>query len=292
MILSMTGFGSGEAEADGAQVRVEVRSVNSRFLDVQVRCPARLRGFEAAVKERLQGRVARGKVTVGIELEEAEAGRGLPGLNEEVAQAYLSQLRRLQEVLGLEGTPDLALLAGLPGLFTTETAELDTDTLGQLLFGAVDEAVAGLEQMRAAEGRALAEDLTARVTQIEAVLRRVEQMVADRMDEARTRLREKVATLLEPGRVDEDRLATEIVLLAERSDIAEETVRLHSHNAQFVSALEKGGEVGRRLSFLLQEMNREANTICSKVGDSEAVHLVLEIKEEVERLREQVQNLA
>tara|TARA_B100000676_G_C17400286_1_gene494645 strand:- start:127 stop:567 length:441 start_codon:yes stop_codon:yes gene_type:complete len=146
--------------------------------------------------------------------------------------------------------------------------------------------------MRGAEGETLAADLRDRVGLIETHLEQIAELVPNTREQIHNRLREKIAALLEPGAIDEERLAMEVVLIAERSDITEEIVRFRSHNAQFVEALDKGGEVGRRFNFLLQEMNREANTISSKSSDPEIIHRVVEIKEEVERLREQVQNLA
>ncbi len=292
MVTSMTGFGSSAVEEQGVRVRVELRSVNSRFSDIQVRRPPSLQEFEPGIRERLQSRVARGKLTATVDLEESLEGSGLPRLDEEVARRYLVELQRLQGLCGLEGKADLNLLVGLPGLFKAETVELEREEMEKLVFQAVDQALDEFEHMRAEEGRMLAADLQARVGKLEKNLGRIQEMAAQTREQTRTRLREKIEALLAPGEVDEDRLAMEVALIAERSDITEEIVRFHSHNAQFITALEKGEEVGRRLNFLLQEIHREANTISSKAAESEIIHLVVEIKEEVERLREQVQNLA
>ncbi len=292
MVTSMTGFGSSAVEEQGVRVRVELRSVNSRFSDIQVRRPPSLQEFEPGIRERLQSRVARGKLTATVDLEESLEGSGLPRLDEEVARRYLVELQRLQGLCGLEGKADLNLLVGLPGLFKAETVELEREEMEKLVFQAVDQALDEFEHMRAEEGRMLAADLQARVGKLEKNLGRIQEMAAQTREQTRTRLREKIEALLAPGEVDEDRLVMEVALIAERSDITEEIVRFHSHNAQFIAALEKGEEVGRRLNFLLQEIHREANTISSKAAESEIIHLVVEIKEEVERLREQVQNLA
>jgi len=213
-------------------------------------------------------------------------------LDEAVARRYLRELARLQELGAVEGQPELAVLARLPGMFRMEATDLDPETAQDLVLQAVDLALEDLIRMRAAEGKALSRDLRQRVEGVEERLRRIQELASGAREQIRQRLREKVEALLQPGKVDEDRLAMEVVLLAERSDITEEIVRFHSHNAQFLETLDQGGEVGRRLNFLLQEMNREANTINSKAFDAEVVRLVVEIKEEVERLREQVQNLA
>jgi len=292
MITSMTGFGRGVVEARGARVSVELRSVNSRFGDIQVRCPPSVQEFEPAIRERVQSRVKRGKITAVIDREEAAGGGELPVLDEAVARRYLRELARLQELGAVEGQPELAVLARLPGMFRMEATDLDPETAQDLVLQAVDLALEDLIRMRAAEGKALSRDLRQRVEGVEERLRRIQELASGAREQIRQRLREKVEALLQPGKVDEDRLAMEVVLLAERSDITEEIVRFHSHNAQFLETLDQGGEVGRRLNFLLQEMNREANTINSKAFDAEVVRLVVEIKEEVERLREQVQNLA
>ncbi|MBT4500572.1 MAG: YicC family protein [Gemmatimonadetes bacterium] len=292
MITSMTGFGRGVAECEGARVRVELRSVNSRFCDIQVRSSNSLQEFDGVARERLQGALTRGKITAQVEWEEEGESGPLPVLDEAVARGYLQQLERLQELAGLEKRPDWSAMLRLPGLFRMETRALETEVVERLVGEAVDRALEDFGQMRETEGETLARDLRQRVEGIETRLQRIESMVGEGREKVRERLREKVEGLLQPGTVDEDRLAMEVVMIAERSDITEEIVRFHSHNAQFIETLDKGGEVGRRLNFLLQEMNREANTTNSKSTDPQIVHLAVEIKEEVERLREQVQNLA
>lgn len=292
MIASMTGFGAAAAEGTGVRVRVVLRSVNGRFLDLQIRCPSSLQEFEARIKERIQARITRGKVTGAIEWEEDADGGAKPVLNEEAARTYIAELARLAQLASLEGKPALELLARLPGVFRTESVSPDPSEAERLVMEAVDAAVDELETMRQTEGEALARDLTGRIALIEEHLGHIESMAGSIREHIRTRLREKVEALLRPGEVNEERLAMEVVLLAERSDITEEIVRFRSHNAQFLDALSKGGEVGRRLNFLLQEMHRESNTITSKASEADLIHRAVEVKEEVERLREQIQNLA
>ena len=269
-IASMTGFGSGSAEAEGIRVRAVLRSVNGRFLDLSVRCPGPLQELEPRVRERLQGRLTRGKVTGTLEVEEAEESRSLPEL----------------DPVGLE------VAARMPGVFRTASAGPGPERLQGLAMEALDQAAAGLQEMRRSEGAALAADLRARLATLAGLADDIERLALAGREEARRRLREKVEGLLRPGEVAEDRLATEIVLIAERSDITEELVRLRSHHQRFLEALDRGGEVGRRLNFLLQEMHREVNTLSSKSTDSGIIHRAVAAKEEVERLREQVQNLA
>lgn len=294
MITSMTGFGRGSAEGQSGSVGVEVRSVNSRFLDIQVRSPHQLQAFEQVVREKVQGRVGRGKINVHISWEEGASSGPLPTLDEAVVARYVADLRRLAAMDGVRGEVevDCELLVRLPGVFRSEVAQGDNEEAEGLLTAALATALDDFMAMRRREGEALATDLRQRIERIEALLAEVEKGVPEARKQVHARLREKVDELLKPGEVDETRLAMEVALIADRSDITEEIVRFHSHNGQFVEALDKGGEVGRRFNFLLQEMNREANTISSKAANSAIVHTVLEVKEEVERLREQVQNLA
>ena len=291
-ITSMTGFGGGAAEGQGVRLGVELRSVNSRYLDIQMRCPSNLQAFEQLIRERIQAQLSRGKVSVNFSWTEEAQQKALPTLDEEVASGYLTQLQRLAELSQSDTQVDLALLARLPGVFSFAAAGPENDEAKELMQAALDEALVEMVAMRTKEGQALAEDLRRRVEAVEAHLEHIAELVPRTREQIQNRLREKVAVLLEPGAIHEDRLAMEVALIAERSDITEEIVRFRSHNAQFFAALDKGGEVGKRFNFLLQEMNREANTISSKSSDSDIIHRVVEIKEEVERLREQVQNLA
>ena len=290
-ISSMTGFGSGSAEAEGVRVRTELRSVNGRFLDLSLRCASGLQELEPRIRERLQGRLSRGKVTGTIEVEQTDESAGLPELNVEVATQYVRPLQRPAE-LGTTGPVSLEVLARMPGLFRSEAPGPDPELVAALVMEAVDAALDELEQMRSTEGAALAADLRSRLRMLGELTDRIEVIADGGRDAVRRRLREKVEALLRPGEVNEERLATEVVLIAERGDITEEIVRLRSHLDQFFESLDKGGEVGRRLNFLLQEMHREINTISSKSADSGIIHHAVEVKEEVERLREQVQNLA
>jgi uncharacterized protein (TIGR00255 family) len=230
-------------------------------------------------------------VTGTIDYEETGESSGLPEINLEVAERYLSELQRLAERSGVSAV-GLEVVARMPGVFRTETTAPDVGQLEALVLAAVDDALAELEQMRQAEGATLVADLRARLATIDSLTGRIDSLAAAGRQEVHRRLRDKVESLLKPGEVKEDRLATEIVLIAERSDITEELVRLRSHVEQFVDALDRGDEVGRRLNFLLQEMHREINTISSKSAEGDIIHCAVEAKEEVERLREQVQNLA
>jgi len=290
----MTGFGTGAAEVDGYRLRALIRSVNGRFLDLQIRCQSGLADFEQAVREQIQqGSVTRGKVNVTVEWEQTPQSGALPVMNEEVARRYVSELKRLSDLAGIALEPDLQLLARLPGLFRNEeTVALDPERTAALVAEALGHALAEFEQMRDTEGAALLLDLRGRLAKLERGIEAIAVMTEASKEQIHTRLRERVEVLLRPGELDESRVAMEVALLADRSDITEEIVRFRSHNVQFLNALDEGGDVGKRLNFLLQEMHREANTISSKATDADLIHQVVEIKEEVERLREQIQNLA
>ena len=290
-VASMTGYGSGFAEGEEVSVRVELRSVNSRFCDVQLRCPSLLQELEHGVKERIQKRIGRGKINAAIELQDERHGGQLPQLDEQMARNYIAQLQKLRELDSVAGEVELQHVTGLPGIFKAPAESLPA-AVEPLVAQAVDGALDALIAMRSEEGAALARDLRNRIATIDGNLGQIRAAAAATRDLVETRLRERLEVLLRPGEVDENRLAMEVVLLAERSDITEEIVRFESHNRQFLATLDNGGEVGRGLNFLLQEINREANTIGSKSSDIGVTHLVVEIKEEVERLREQVQNLA
>lgn len=290
-ITSMTGFGSGNVEAEGVRVRAVLRSVNGRFLDLSLRCSSALQELEPRIREHVQSKLSRGKVTGTIDVEETAERSGLPELNIEIATQYVGELQRLAE-LGNTGPVTLEVLARMPGLFRAEAPGPDPAQVETLVMAAVAAALDELVEMRSTEGETLVADLRGRLRLLGELTDRIDVIAAGGREDVRRRLREKVDALLRPGEVNEERLATEVVLIAERGDITEEIVRFRSHLEQFFDALDKGGEVGRRLNFLLQEMHREINTISSKSADSALIHHAVDVKEEVERLREQVQNLA
>jgi len=292
-VLSMTGIGVGGAEGAGLRVRVILRSVNGRFFDLQVRCPQGMQEFEPTIRDRLQKHVERGKMSANLEREDFQEATVMPTLNEELARRYLGELRRLA-ALG-EGDPEepgLDTVARFPGVFRAEAESVDPEVVARLVSEALEIAIREFDSTRETEGQALVDDLRGRLGRINQCLDVIEEKTAQSKTHILERLRQRVEALLSPGEIDENRLATEVVLIADRSDIIEEIVRFRSHNVQFLEAIDKGGEVGKRLGFLLQEMNREANTISSKSIDSDIIHTVVDVKEEVERIREQVQNLA
>ena len=289
MIASMTGFGKGVAEGEVGRVIVEIRSVNGRYGDVMVRMPRSLSELEPRIKERVLSVFTRGRLDVSITLQDAASEQGLPVLKPEVLAAYLKGIEEIRS--DISGDINLMQIAQLPQIFAFEVPELDSEALWKIVSAALSQAIDACRAMCLAEGEKLACDLRMRISVLDEFLQRVEALAPERVETVRTRLEEKLAQLLTPEQIDESRLLMEIALLADRSDITEECVRFHSHNAQFLGMLDRSEAVGRRLNFLLQEMLREANTIGSKAGDAAIAHVVVDIKEEIEKLKEQVQNI-
>lgn len=291
MIGSMTGFGKGVAEGEVGRAIVEVQSVNGRYGDVIVHIPRSLSELEPRIKERVLSVFSRGRINVNVTLQNSAPEQGLPVFKAEVLTAYLKGIEDIRAQGDLPGEVDVMRVAQLPHVFAFEVPEIDVDALWDAVSDALDQALSACRAMRSAEGEKLAEDFRERIGAIENLLAQVEALAPGRVEAIRKRLEEKVARFTMPKQVDENRLTMEIALLAERSDITEECVRFHSHNAQFLDMLDREEAVGRRLNFLLQEMLREANTMGSKAGDADIAHVVVGIKEEIEKLKEQVQNI-
>jgi len=302
MIRSMTGFGratfsvakSGQSEV--STFEVEIRSVNHRHLDVRVKLPRAFTEGDGDVKAAIQSRLARGKVDCTVSVPgSAGAAQGHVRIDASVAGEYVSAARALAEAHGLPGELDVATLIGMPGVVRLVEAEWSPDELAAGLAAGVEAALAALEAMRLAEGEALHAELTARLSRVLELVASFEARSGQVMEAARERLRKRTEQIRqEVGRVDEARLHQEILIAADRLDITEELVRLRSHVDQFRTILgeaDAGAPVGRRLDFLLQEMGREANTVGSKANDAPLAHDVVELKTELERLREQVQNV-
>lgn len=290
MIKSMTGYGRGAAAGETFSVVVEMRSVNNRNLDIHWRAPQELAAWEIPLKKQVQAAVSRGRIDVTITLSQTnEVGYEI---NRPLLRGYLSALRTIRDEFGLGGEADLATIARLPNLLQTApgAGALD-DAVVQGVEEALTQAVAALVAMRAVEGHELQKELLDRVDRIERQLAIIdassETIVAFYRDKLRTRIEE----LLEGIAMDETRLAQEVAYLAERSDIAEEIARLKSHLPQLRELIAGGGEIGKKLDFLLQETNREANTILSKSSELAICDAAIEIKTEVEKLREQAQNV-
>ena len=294
MIRSMTGYGAAEtALGDGGVLRAEVRTVNHRHLSTSVRLPRGWEGLERSVAELVRGALARGRVSLSVRREDpCRREDGHPSLDLERARGYVDLLRAAALELDLAGAADIDLetVARLPGVLGVEgpvVAEPDGEALGACVEAALEQVVA----MREAEGARLEVELRACLGRIMDEVEAIEAAAPARLFRERDRLRERVAALTESVDVDEDRLAREIAYLAERWDIAEEIVRLRSHAALFEEGLGGGGKAGKRLGFVVQEMNREANTVGSKANDPAISASAIAVKEELERMREQLENV-
>jgi uncharacterized protein (TIGR00255 family) len=290
MIKSMTGYGQGSADGEDFKVRVDVRTVNNRFLDIHLRSPQELASLEVTLKKQVQGGVRRGRVDLTISVDQMKQAKF--EINRPLVSGYLSALSELKSEFGLGGEPSLELLAKLPGALqvSQDSRELD-DRFVASVVAAVSQALVSLAEMRVVEGQELATELGNRLDVIEGKLPSIESEAGQLPSIYREKLARRIQEILAGGAVDEARLAQEAVLLADRSDISEEITRLKSHIIQMRDVLKSDEEVGKRLDFILQEMNREANTILSKSGDLAISDAAIIIKTEVEKLREQVQNV-
>jgi uncharacterized protein (TIGR00255 family) len=286
----MTGFGRGTHVGPGnASVVAEIRSVNNRFLDVTVRGSREAPLVEARIRDMLRQRLERGKVTVTLTMEGVEEENLAPDL--ERAGAYLQALLTLRDELKLKGEPDLTMLAGYRDILTAPPAQVTDEAVWEQVSGAVEDAVEALVAMRRREGEALQADLEARLEAISDGLSRIEERAPERGKDYADRMRARLTELLNGVSVDEERLLMELALYADRIDISEECTRLTSHIEQVRTTMEGPDSAGRRLNFLLQEMHREVNTLGSKANDQEIGYQVVAIKEELEKIREQVQNI-
>jgi uncharacterized protein (TIGR00255 family) len=294
MIRSMTGFGEAERETEAGTLRVEIRTVNHRHLSLNFRTPTSLAKWEPQMRDWIRAHLSRGHANVSVRLEAASAAaaQGLR-IDEDRVRAYLALLGDLRERFGVGGEPDLHALMRFGDVVVRDDDGVAAEVDPEALRAVVEDAARATVSMREDEGRRLHADLEERVAAIEAALDEVARMAPERLASERDRLREAVRELAGGVGVNEDRLAQEIAYLAERWDVNEELVRFRSHDELFreLLAADSAEPVGKRLSFLVQEMHREANTIGSKANHAGIAHRVVAIKEEVERLREQVENV-
>ena len=293
MVKSMTGYGRGEAAGEGLTVTVELRAVNNRYLDCTIKMPRTYLFAEDALKERIQARVGRGKLDVYVNVAHTAGDDMTVTVNEALAKAYieaLGMLHRLDEGAVREDY-DATDLARFPDVLTVEKKEEDPEQVKTLLLAALEQALDGFGAMREKEGERLARDILNRCTTIEALVGQVEERSPGIVADYRARLTAKLQEILGNTQIDESRILTEAAIYADKVAVDEETVRLRSHIAQLREMFAQGGAVGRKLDFLIQEFNREANTIGSKCNDVETSKVVVDIKAEIEKIREQVQNL-
>ncbi|MCI9443641.1 MAG: YicC family protein [Oscillospiraceae bacterium] len=295
MIKSMTGYGRSRRTLNGRDITVEARSVNNRYLDCSVKMPRSYIFAEDALKALVQKRVSRGKVDMFITVETKGAEETVVTVNEPLARGYMAALNQLMEMPEGGGRVKDSYyatdLARMPDVLTVSKAEEDMESLSADLCAVAEEALAAHAAMREIEGRKLAEDILGRLDTIEAITARVEERSPQTVAEYREKLLVRMKEVLQSAAIDESRILTEAAIFADKVAVDEETVRLRSHLSQLREMLQGGEPVGRKLDFLIQEVNRESNTIGSKCSDIQIARDVVELKAEIEKIREQVQNI-
>lgn len=291
MLKSMTGFGKGESANEQLIVTVEVKTVNHRYCDINIKLPRTLAAFENEIKKTLGHLVKRGKVDVYVNLQLIGSAAIAATLNRPLASAYLNAIKQLKREFSLGGDISLDWLAGQKDLIQISESAVDPEVMRRILLGAIEQALGSLDQMRIAEGLATAGDMQARLALIGGLIDQVEKLAPEVPKEWRGKLEQRLRKLADDIEVDPQRLAQELALVADRCDVSEEVTRFRSHIKQFEGLIDGDEPVGRKMDFLVQEMNREANTTGSKSNHADLTRLVVEIKAELEKIREQVQNI-
>lgn len=291
MIRSMTGYGRGEQQLHGRAITVELRSVNNRYLDCSVKIPRSYVFSEEAIKTLVQKEIARGKVDVFVAIDGSAAEKVAVNLNQSVADGYYAALCQLRDTYQLRDDISVSLLSRFPDVFVVEKEKEDLETVTEDICLVLADAIADFNEMRQREGTRLAQDLVDRAETIRGLLTQVEARSPQIVEEYREKLRQRMAEVLQTTQIEESRILTEAAIFADKVAVDEETVRLRSHLAQLDEMLRAGGAIGRKLDFLIQEFNREANTIGSKCSDVDTARIVVDIKGEIEKIREQVQNI-
>ena len=297
MPKSMTGYGRAQRLAEGRDVLVEIRAVNHRYYEFSARLPRTAMYLEEKLKTLLNGKIARGKVEVAVTLTRPDGKDAQIAVNRSVAEGYVNALRAMNLEIGsadhawMEDDLTLSSLLRLPDVFTVTKEQDDEAVIWEIVSATAQEALASFLEMRRVEGERLAADLTGKLTGLEQMLEEIEAIEPGVAESYRERLYNKLTELLADTQIDQQRILTEAAIFAEKTAIDEETVRLHSHIAQFRELLGSAEPVGRKLDFLVQEMNREVNTIGSKAQELRITKLVVDMKSEIEKLREQIQNI-
>ena len=291
LIKSMTGYGRAVETVNGREFTVELRSVNNRYLDCTVKLPRSVSFAEETVKQAVKASISRGKVDVYISIRSENGTDAKVTLNTGMVEGYLAAMEQMAAAYPVRNDISVSLLSRMPEVFSVEKPEVDEEQLLSDLMSVVAKALEGYDAMRTREGKALEEDLRTRGATIEGLVSQVEEGNAQTVIDYRARLEAKLKEVLASTTIDESRILTEAAIFADKVAVDEETVRLRSHLQQMYSMLSGGGAVGRKLDFLLQEMNREANTIGSKCTDVRLARIVVDIKAELEKIREQTQNI-
>jgi uncharacterized protein (TIGR00255 family) len=287
----MTGYGRGEAAFGNRSITVEVRSVNNRYLDCSVKLPRNYIFAEDAIKNRVQSSISRGKVDIFITIDSSGADNVSVTVNKPVADGYYAALTALRDMYHLRDDLSVSLLSRFPDVFLVEKTQEDLEAVAADICKVLDLALVDFTAMREREGARLAEDLRSRSETIRTLTGVVEERSPKTVAEYRAKLEGRMAEVLQNTQIEENRILTEAALFADKIAVDEETVRLRSHLSELTEMLDTGGAIGRKLDFLIQEFNREANTIGSKCSDTELTRVVVNLKSEIEKIREQVQNI-
>ena len=287
----MTGFGRGTAVRNGREITVELRSVNSRYFEYSSRMPRTCSYLDSRLKKQLNEQITRGKVELSLTVQNVDAADTVVTVNKELARSYQQALRDLSEELCIKNDTTASLIARFPDVLATRHADVDEEKLWEDVSAVTAQALEKFVQMRAAEGAKMKADVESRLCFLEECVGKVEALSAGRVEAYTNRLYEKLKVILEDRNIDDARVLTEAAIFGDKTAVDEETVRLRSHLDQLEQMLTSGGPIGRKLDFLLQEFNRESNTIGSKGNDLEQARTVVEIKAELEKIREQTQNI-
>ncbi len=291
MIKSMTGFGRCEAADENRKITVEIKSVNHRYLDVGLKLPRKLGFFETAIRGLLKEYLQRGKVDVFVSYEDYSEGTVSVKYNEDLAKEYLKYLNSMQENLDVRNDISVMALSRMPEVFTLEEQSMDEEELWAYVEKVVRGAAEKIVETRIAEGDRLCQDIIDKLDYMLSNVAYIEKRSPETVEEYRTKLRAKLDEVLADTNLDENRIAAEVVIYADKVCVDEETVRLKSHIEHMKETLIAGGAIGRKLDFIAQEMNREANTILSKAGDLDISNKAIELKTDIEKVREQIQNI-
>jgi len=291
MIKSMTGYGGAKGTAQGLELSIELKSVNNRFLDTSVRMPRAYLFAEESVKSAVQRHISRGKVDVFITIDSSQTQDVVVQVNEPLLRGYLAALQAISEQYGLPNDATAMAVSRFPDVLTVEKQEADQEAVASSITEVLEQALTEYDAMRTREGEKLREDIATRADTIERMVGIVEQSTPKTVADYRSRLEQKMREVLDTAGIEESRILTEAAIFADKVAVDEETVRLRSHLAQLREMLSGNQPVGRKLDFLVQEMNREANTIGSKCQNADIAHVVVDIKAEIEKIREQVQNI-
>lgn len=291
MIKSMTGYGSAKGQAAGLDISVELKSVNNRYLDTSVRLPRSFLFAEDAVKSAVQSHISRGKVDVFVTVDSSAADNMSVKVNEPLLKGYIDAVRHISEEYSLPDELTALAVSRFPDVLSVEKKDLDAEEISAAITSITEQALADFDAMRLREGEKLRDDVLGRLKTIDALVAAVEREAPKTVEDYRARLEQKMKEVLGTAGIDENRILAEAAIFADHIAVDEETVRLRSHMSQLTGMINGSSPTGRKIDFLIQEFNREANTIGSKCQNSDIAHVVVDLKSEIEKIREQIQNI-